>query len=291
MIKMIVCDMDGTLLNSDNKISSLTLSFLKECQRKGIILVLASGRSYPRLKPYYDLLNMSAYHSYLIEVNGLYINHLKTKQRERFTAMEKSDAIKIFELTKDLNLELTAFLDAGLRYYVPECLIPLKQAYIKENHLPFDFPLTATTWNIVGDMRDGYPDQYRIFTMDELPKIMNKVVLIQDAEVIEIALERLKNKCSVEFEFTRSSQRMVEIMKKGVTKGNALLKIMYDNQIAKDEVLVFGDGENDYSMFDVVTHPVIMKNAPDYVKKRAKEVSEYDNNEDGIYYACLKYID
>ena len=50
-IKAIVMDMDGTLLNSKDKISPKTKDALIECQKNGIKIVLASGRNYGRIKP------------------------------------------------------------------------------------------------------------------------------------------------------------------------------------------------------------------------------------------------
>ena len=52
MIQMIVMDMDGTLLTSDNRISSRTKELLLRVQSQGVRLVLASGRSYCKLMEY-----------------------------------------------------------------------------------------------------------------------------------------------------------------------------------------------------------------------------------------------
>ena len=71
MIQMIVMDMDGTLLTSDNRISSRTKELLLRVQKQGVRLVLASGRSYCKLMEYAEELHMDAYGGYLLEVNGL----------------------------------------------------------------------------------------------------------------------------------------------------------------------------------------------------------------------------
>ena len=55
-------------------------------------------------------------------------------------------------------------------------------------------------------------------------------------------------------------------------------------------MIVFGDGENDLSMFDVVDYPIAMGNAMDTVKKAAFDIT-LDNNHDGIaYYLREKHI-
>ncbi|WP_249028961.1 HAD family hydrolase [Tannockella kyphosi] len=58
--------------------------------------------------------------------------------------------------------------------------------------------------------------------------------------------------------------------------------------IPLDQILVFGDGENDLTMFDAVKYPIAMGNAMDNVKKAAYEVIK-TNNEDGIACFLKKY--
>ncbi|MEG0290412.1 MAG: HAD hydrolase family protein, partial [Erysipelotrichaceae bacterium] len=60
-IKLIAMDMDGTLLNHEDHITKDTLDALMKAQEKGIILALASGRSYGRLMDYANLLKLSEY--------------------------------------------------------------------------------------------------------------------------------------------------------------------------------------------------------------------------------------
>ena len=71
MIKAIVMDMDGTLLDSNNKILPETKKALIDLEKKGVSLILASGRSYTRLLPYAKELEMDKYHGYLLEVDGI----------------------------------------------------------------------------------------------------------------------------------------------------------------------------------------------------------------------------
>ena len=65
MIQMIVMDMDGTLLTSDNTISPKTKEMLLQVQKQGVRLVLASGRSYCKLLEYAKELQMDTYGGYL----------------------------------------------------------------------------------------------------------------------------------------------------------------------------------------------------------------------------------
>jgi hydroxymethylpyrimidine pyrophosphatase-like HAD family hydrolase len=67
MIKMIVMDLDGTLLNDDKDVSSYTVSILKKCKETGIKVVIATGRSRLQaeeiidlIKPDFSILNYGA---------------------------------------------------------------------------------------------------------------------------------------------------------------------------------------------------------------------------------------
>lgn len=71
MIKAVIMDMDGTLLDPNNKISPATKEKLIELEKKGVRLILASGRSYTRLLPYARELEMEKYGGLLIEVDGI----------------------------------------------------------------------------------------------------------------------------------------------------------------------------------------------------------------------------
>ena len=53
-IKMIVCDLDGTLFNHKKEISSATITYLIKLQENGYTLVLATGRFFYELKPYIE---------------------------------------------------------------------------------------------------------------------------------------------------------------------------------------------------------------------------------------------
>ena len=72
-IKMIVCDLDGTLFNHKKEISSATITYLIKLQENGYTLVLATGRFFYELKPYIEQLQLEKYHGYVICCNGIEI--------------------------------------------------------------------------------------------------------------------------------------------------------------------------------------------------------------------------
>lgn len=68
--KILVLDIDGTLVNSEKKITPETLKYLKMIQEQGHIVALASGRPFPGLKQYSDALGLAEYGGYALSFNG-----------------------------------------------------------------------------------------------------------------------------------------------------------------------------------------------------------------------------
>ena len=82
----------------------------------------------------------------------------------------------------------------------------------------------------------------------------------------------------------------IDINKKGISKGKAIIKLTSELNIQLDEVICFGDSMNDKTMFDVLNNTVAMKNASENLKKIAKYTTEYTNDEDGVAKFIEKYI-
>ena len=102
---MIVMDMDGTLLTSDNTISPKTKEMLLQVQKQGVRLVLASGRSYCKLLEYAKELQMDTYGGYLLEVNGLILYDLSTGERHIRKQMGRREMEEIFTYFQQWDVE------------------------------------------------------------------------------------------------------------------------------------------------------------------------------------------
>lgn len=288
-IKLIATDMDGTLLRSDNTISSKTKHMLIAAQKQGIKLVLASGRSYRKLMQYANELEMPKYGGYLIEVNGTAVYDLKNQKRTRYHELKKADAIKIFDALKPLEVEIMGLGDDCLYDYIPKSLIPLKQEYRQIHQLPDDYPWTAGAFQIVFDNRIGYPNQFMIENGEEFPESLNKIAAIHESSVLMTKLEAIKAALQDDFWLGLTSPAYLEIMEKGVTKGNALEKLCKQLQIDLADVIVFGDGENDIDMLERAGTAVVMENALPPVKAYADVICASNEN-DGIADTLMKYL-
>lgn len=286
MIKAIVMDMDGTLLDPSNKIMPKTKSALIQLQKKGIQLILASGRSYTRLMPYATELMMDKHRGWLLEVDGVAVYDLSKMERTILRRMTMEEVQMVFSDLIHRNCESMACFDDGVYDYFPDEIRQIKKTIrIKEN-LPEDFPWTGGPWGWLADMRDGYPNIRYITHVSEITPPINKIQLMQEEQEIQFLYQALTEKF-LDFNVFRTAPRQLEILPKGVSKGETLEKIMEREGWTKGEVLAFGDGENDVSLFDVVENSFAMGQAKAYVKKRAKYVTA-SNNQEGIWQALYK---
>lgn len=284
MVKAIIMDMDGTLLDSTNAIPPATKQKLFELQKKGVRLILASGRSYTRLLPYARELEMEKYNGLLIEVDGIAWYDLSTGKRHVLKKMKPEEIASIFQYLMNMECETMACFDDGLFDFFPQSLKTVKEAIRQDQHLPIDYPWTAGPWSWLADMRDGYPNIKYIQAVEEITAPINKLQIMQEEEPLLAIYDDLKQKYGNKFEIFRTTPRQLEVLPYGFSKGKTLLYLMNLNGWEADEVVAFGDGENDISMFEVVKDSFAMENAKDFVKEKAAHVTR-SNHEDGIVHA------
>ena len=280
-MKAIIMDMDGTLLNAEEQISKDTLDTLIELEKQGVVLILASGRSYMRLVPYAQQLKMDVYGGYLLEVDGIAIYDMKENQRHILKQMNLSEIEEVFSYLMSLNCESMACFDDGMFDYFPESIRQIKKNLREKYEVPEDFPWTAGPWAWLADMRKGYPNIHYIQDVHEIYGPINKIQLMQEEDQLAVIYKNLKKRYKGKFEIFRTCPRQLEILPLGYSKGKTLSYLMQQNGWEKEDVVAFGDGENDVSMFGVVEYSFAMKNAKEFVQQQARFVTD-SNNEDGI---------
>lgn len=283
MIKAIVCDMDGTLLTSDHTIAPKTLSMLIKLQQKGVKLILASGRSYIRLLPDALKLKMDQYDGILIDVNGTSIYHVQSSERTRISILDRTNIQDINDFFSLFNVELQYGQDDTIYTYLPDPIYQIKRNIRAEMRLPEDYPWAGGMYSWLCDTRDGYPNQYLIRDLKDSPDFCNKMSIVQDPLYMEFVRQTLLNHAFFhQYEFVFSDERKMEVTNKGISKGKALDIILEKYGIQADEVLVFGDSENDISMFEGKKYSIAMENALVYAKQSANYMTD-SNNHEGIF--------
>ena len=112
---------------------------------------------------------------------------------------------------------------------------------------------------------------------------------MQSADYKELVYDRLKEKLDDQYELMLVSTTWSEIAEKGVNKGNAVLKYAESYGIKPEEIMVFGDSENDISMFKIAEVAVAMENAIGSAKENANAFT-LSNDEHGVAVFIEEYL-
>ena len=287
-LKMIIMDMDGTLLNSEGIITERTYNALIKAQEKGIKVVLASGRSWKTLEAFGKQLKMDQFNGYFIGVNGACITEVKSMEHNRIAQLHPEDIHELFNYIKQFEVEMMGVQDSTIYNYIPDSLREIKRQYRIDNNIADDVPWTGGTFKLIVDQRKGYSEIYDLPTLEDINVSVNKMTLCHHAEVLAEVYPKLIERFGNKYNFNRTSPSWIEIAPQNISKGNAIDILHKQFNITPEETFIFGDGENDLSMFDFGVS-VAMGNAMDSVKAQADMIT-LDNTSDGIAVIIEKYI-
>ena len=265
--KLLVLDVDGTLLTDEGQISKRTLAALKKAQQMGVILVLASGRPLYGLKPLAKKLDLDKYGGYLLAYNGAQMVETSTGKEILSQTIEK----EVFPfLEKEANKHGVAiFTYSDEKVLTNDASNPyiLREARINGMEVEEHKPLAAVI--------DFNPYKSILVNTDT-------------KEIIELE-EEFKKRLDGVMNVFRTEPYFLEVVPELIDKANALGVLLETLQIAAKKVLVIGNGVADYSMIQMAGLGVAMGNAIDSVKRCADLVTA-SNNEDGVALVVEEHI-
>lgn len=262
MIKLIVSDMDGTLVNDQKQIDTRIYDILPKLKQKGTKFMVASGRQYPSLQKSF------AQHKedvMIIAENGAFVND---NGRELYASVMNKELVHrcLDEIAK---LEEVEPLLCG-KYY------------------------SYTTHQETADFMASDKFQYSMAVVEDLKKVdadIIKVSLVDyhKDEAKENSFPKLKEALGEEVEVVISGFNCVDIVNKGVSKGAAISVLQKKWGISKEETMVFGDNFNDVEMLQQGAYSFAMAHAEEGVKRHAKFVTG-SNNEGSVVKEICKYM-
>lgn len=233
MIKLIVTDLDGTLLqNGAQSISDETACLIEAIQKKGILFAAASGRQYPNLQRLFGELSKEM--AFICE-NGAYVVY-RGRELGAFT-MDRELGIEIMRDIYDReNCEI--LLSGKNTSY----LQPKTEAYVYR-------------------MRDVVKNNVQI--VEDITSVEEDFLKISvyNPNGIENCAAYFHEKWSTKVQDTISGKLWQDFTKKGVNKGNSLMLVQEKLEIGKEQTMVFGDNYNDIEMLSEAEYSYVMKNA------------------------------
>lgn len=265
--KLVAIDMDGTLLNSENKISEGTRRAIENARKQGTHIVIATGRILKSALHYSESLGLR---NPLIACNGaimvdeghdvLYEKHIEKKNVIDIINLAKSEDV-YFHFYDKSNFYSDKRVEEVLKFY-------------NEGSKTMDIGL-----NIFNDTKE-------IIDMKDLN--VYKFIFIDNNKD---KLDRFREKLSKVEDINISSSWInnVEAMGQSVSKGEALRELCKKLKVKAEEVIAIGDSENDLSMLEFAGLGVAMGNGDQIVKENSDYITA-TNNDDGVAKVIEKYI-
>ena len=260
--KLIAVDVDGTLLDSSDRITEKTKDAIRLCKEMGVIFTISSGRPIQGVEKINKILDLD---TPFITYNGAMVVMGKSKRilyEQKLSATNANSAIKLGE-----KWGPTIFVWTDNKLYSNDINERTKKYSELANIEPvFVKNLTEITGNGV-----------------------SKVLWYDEIENINSFLGQAGEYISDEINYHTSKPMFLEFVDKNASKAIAMEKIGEHYKITRDEMIAIGDGLNDLSMIEYAGLGIAMGNAHESVKSKAQYIT-LSNDEDGVAYAIKKFI-
>ncbi len=271
--KMLVSDLDETLLNNDGTIHEANVKAIREAVAQGFKFVPNTGRSYTSVQDLLSTLGLrDQAGQFVISYNGGAIVENKDNHVLLARAMNLDLAQKVFDagLVND-QVDVHIYTVDTLFIYN---ISPSDERYMHERGVSYEIVETTDL----------------AFLQTQAP--LMKVILEHPDTDIQHAIHDavLAAVGDMAVEATYSSGRYVEFNPKGVDKGNAALLLGEKLGIARDEIMAIGDNSNDIKMLEAVGLGVSVANGIPAVKAVAVLVLERTNNEGAVAELLNTYV-
>lgn len=265
MYKLVAIDMDGTLLKEDKTVSNITKKAIERAQKKGVKVVLASGRPIEGIYRYLDELKLVSEDDFVLSFNGSIIQNTKTKEVICKNVLKGSDLLYLYNISKKVGVNVHAFSAVG-------CITPKMSKYTEVEGTINGIDIKIVDFNNIDSSEDLY-----------------KVMMIDEPDILEKAIKDIPEGVYDKYTVLRSTPYFLEFLNKNSNKGEGVKALANYLGIRKEEVICIGDAGNDLHMIEFAGLGVAMGNAFEEVKKAADYITS-TNEDDGVAEVIEKFI-
>ena len=247
-IKLVVTDMDGTLLNSKHEVSPLFFDLFKKLKSHNILFVAASGR------PYYgilDKLNAIKDDITIVAENGAII--IKNEQVLLSTPIGMQKLSEINDLIGSIENTHPVFCTKHM-------------AYVK-----------STSKVLLSLLSEYYANYIIIDHISEIEEEVYKVALYHQDNSEKHIYPHVKH-LEPEYKVKVSANHWVDISDDLANKGHAIKLLQDMHNITQDETMAFGDYNNDIEMLKLATYSYAMENAHQNIKDITNYMTKNNDN-------------
>ena len=269
-IRLIVSDIDHTILPASQIISPATFNAVRDCRARGVEFVIASGRWYPAArKVAVDQLGIED--GYMIICNGGAVVRSDGTPLAEWR-LSGAQAQQIYELLKAEKVMMNA--------YAPDAIYRVRGEYLTCFRLPeTSYYARNQTYSVVDGDWQGFEERIR--------RGPYKIEAYTDDTELLVELRRKVE--ALGFQANSAFPFNLEIMAPGAGKGMATRWMTEHMGLKREQVMGFGDYTNDLPMLENVGWPVAVDNAIDEVKRACRIIAP-SCEDDGVAQTIRKYV-
>ena len=255
--RMLVLDLDDTLLKDDRTVSELTRRRLLEAQQQGMIVVLASGRPTYAMQHLAKELCLAEYGGYFISFNGARITSCANQHILLSVDISHAQMCKLFDLAQEHGVYIQTYTEDHI-------LVSKDNEYTQ-----IEKEITGMDVIECADFKA------------EIPKTAVKAMMLEHPDRLKEVEQALRPVVENELYMTITKPFFLEFMNPAVDKGKSLVTLAQHLNVPMEQVIAVGDSYNDISMIKAAGLGVAMGNAVEAVKQAA-DYETADNEHDGV---------
>ena len=268
MYKIVVCDLDETLLSEDRKVCLRNRQAIERARELGVKFVPATGRGYRTVEGTLDELGLLGKEKeYVISFNGGAITENKDNRLLHFEGIT-------FAMADELYKRGLAY-DVCIHVYTKEVVYVYN--YVQKEKAYLDGRMEVT---------EIFEKNIDFLKGQEIVKVLYMNTDWSYLQEIEDGLRDITGNMDVSY----SSNRYLEFNWKGVNKGNGLLRLAGLLGVKREETMAIGDHINDLSMIRAAGLGIGMQNAVEAVNEACGYITKATNNAGGVGEAIEKFI-
>ena len=261
-IKLVLVDIDGTLLNSEEIVTEKTKKTIAKLADHHILFGIATGRTPYAVKNLVKYWGIDEYVDIIMGFNGGCYFNMHNNEMKSFYLMDGKYIPQVFEDFKDFDFNPGIFDKESFH-----ALYDDDRSRMIAGHNQLEL--------IIDDLTSYHH------------KDIEKILMIAEPDVVTEMVKHYAT-LDVKYKGVRTSPKLFEIFNPALSKSKGIEELCKDLGIPTSSVLTFGDASNDYEMIrDYIG--VAMGNAYDEIKEVAKYITK-SNDEDGIAYFLEEYV-
>ena len=262
--KMLVLDLDDTLLTDDHCISPLNKEMLMKAQELGVKVILASGRPTPAMMRYAEELQLAEHGSFLISFNGATITDLKKKEVVFERSLSKEELHSLHDFSIENKVHIITYSEKGI---------------VSESDSEYiDVELLLT----------GLPHHKVKSFKEEVQSSAVKCILLEEPSYLKTVEDKLKAE-RTDLNVSISKPFFLEVTPQGIDKAASIEILAQKLGIKPEEVIAVGNAGNDLSMIQYAGLGIWVDNVTPELRHHADCIVASNNNH-GVAEVVKRFI-